>query len=151
MNSTQLGATSSVPGTYIYSPFLGTILGEGPQTLNVLFIPTDYTDYNIAATSVSINVLKHNTKTISTITWSNPADIVCGTLLGNTQLDASVSVPETFVYTPSSGTVLNANTDTLRVSFIAIDTVNYAQKKTMFRWNFIGRRYTDPDCYFDTN
>ena len=56
LNSTQLGATSSVPGTYIYSPFLGTILGEGPQTLNVLFIPTDYTDYNIAATNVSINV-----------------------------------------------------------------------------------------------
>ena len=62
LNSTQLDATSSVAGTYLYSPFSGTVLGEGMQTLSVLFIPTDNTDYNMADASVSINVLNTTTK-----------------------------------------------------------------------------------------
>ncbi len=62
LNSTQLDATSSVAGTYLYSPFSGTVLGEGMQKLSVLFIPTDNTDYNMADASVSINVLNTTTK-----------------------------------------------------------------------------------------
>ena len=36
-----------------------------------------------------------------TITWVNPANITSGTALSGTQLDATASVPGTFVYTPS--------------------------------------------------
>ena len=42
------------------------------------------------------------------ITWSNPADITYGTALSGTQLDATASVPGTFVYSPAANTVLNA-------------------------------------------
>ncbi len=35
-----------------------------------------------------------------TITWGNPASIIYGTPLSNVQLDASASVPGTYVYTP---------------------------------------------------
>ncbi len=42
------------------------------------------------------------------ITWSSPADIVYGTALGVTQLNAACSVPGTFVYNPPAGTVLHA-------------------------------------------
>ena len=59
------------------------------------------------------------------ITWSNPADITYGTPLSSTQLDASASVPGTFVYTPPSGTVLSVGTQTLNTTFIPNDTVNY--------------------------
>jgi C1A family cysteine protease len=59
------------------------------------------------------------------ITWSNPVNITYGTALNNAQLDAIASVPGTFVYTPSSGTVLNAGTQTLTVSFTPTDTANY--------------------------
>lgn len=45
--------------------------------------------------------------------------------MSSTQLDASASVPETFVYTPSSGTLLRMGTQTLTVSFTPTDTVNY--------------------------
>ena len=47
-------------------------------------------------------------KATPTITWSTPADITYGTALSATQLNATASVPGTFVYTPAAGTVLNA-------------------------------------------
>ena len=40
LSSTQLDATANVPGTFVYSPPLGTILGVGAgQTLSVTFTP----------------------------------------------------------------------------------------------------------------
>jgi hypothetical protein len=61
-----------------------------------------------------------------TISWSNPAAITYGTALGGTQLDATASVPGTFVYTPSSGTVLPAGSgQSLSVSFTPTDTTDY--------------------------
>jgi len=60
------------------------------------------------------------------LTWTNPANIVYGTALGATQLNATASVAGTFVYTPPAGTVLNAgNNQTLRVDFTPTDTTNY--------------------------
>ena len=103
-------ARSSTPrpacrGRFVYTPASGTVLGAGSnQTLSVTFTPTDTTDYTTATKTVSINV----DKATPTITWSNPADITYGTALGSTQLDATASVPGTFVYTPASGTVLHA-------------------------------------------
>ena len=47
-------------------------------------------------------------KATPTISWSNPANIVYGTALGGTQLDATASVAGTFAYAPASGTVLKA-------------------------------------------
>ena len=74
------------------------------QTLSVTFTPTDAANYTTATATVAINVLKAT----PTITWATPADITYGTALGATQLNATASVPGTFVYTPAAGTVLNA-------------------------------------------
>ena len=41
----ELDARANVPGTFAYSPPLGTVLGAGTQTLSVTFTPTDTTDY----------------------------------------------------------------------------------------------------------
>jgi hypothetical protein len=61
------------------------------------------------------------------ITWSNPANIVYGTALSGTQLNATTSVPGAFVYTPAAGTVLGAgNSQTLHVVFTPTDTINYS-------------------------
>jgi len=60
------------------------------------------------------------------ITWLPPADITFGTALGATQLNATADVPGTFVYTPATGTVLNAgNGQTLSVTFTPNDAVHY--------------------------
>jgi len=66
------------------------------------------------------------TLTTPTITWANPSDIVAGTALSATQLNASASVPGTFVYTPPAGTVLSAGANqTLSATFQPTDTAHY--------------------------
>jgi CSLREA domain-containing protein len=61
-----------------------------------------------------------------TITWANPANIVYGTALGATQLDATANVPGTFAYAPAAGTVLKAgNGQKLSVTFTPTDTTDY--------------------------
>ncbi|HKO58750.1 MAG TPA: Ig-like domain-containing protein, partial [Thermoanaerobaculia bacterium] len=59
------------------------------------------------------------------ISWTPSSPIVYGTPLGAAQLNATANVPGTFVYTPAAGTVLNAGTQTLSVSFTPTDTANY--------------------------
>jgi len=60
------------------------------------------------------------------ITWSNPADISYGTLLSETQLDASSDVPGEFIFTPPIGTKLGmgSNQD-LKVEFTPSDGESY--------------------------
>ena len=103
LSATQLDATASVPGTFTYTPAAGAILGAGNnQTLSVAFTPTDTTDYTTATATATINVLPAT----PTISWANPANIVYGTALSATQLDATASVPGTFTYTPAAGAIL---------------------------------------------
>src|SRR5439155_3089 len=101
----------------------GAMLNAGNnQTLHVDFTPTDTANYNGASKDVAINVLKAT----PSITWSNPADITYGTVLSGTQLNATASVPGSFVYTPAAGALLNvAYNQTLHVDFTPTDTAHY--------------------------
>jgi hypothetical protein len=56
LSSTQLNATASVPGTFIYNPAAGTTPAGGTNTLSVTFSPTDTTDYNTATAAVTLAV-----------------------------------------------------------------------------------------------
>ena len=60
------------------------------------------------------------------LTWANPASIIYGTALSSNQLDASPSVPGSFAYTPTNGTVLNVGTNTLSIIFTPTDTNDYS-------------------------
>ena len=53
LSATQLNATSSVAGTFVYTPAAGTVLTAGSQTLSVTFTPTDTTDYTSATATVT--------------------------------------------------------------------------------------------------
>jgi len=122
LGSTQLNAVASVPGTFVYTPNVGKVLSAGSYTLKAVFTPTDTTDYNKVTQTVTINVLK----AIPTITWKNPADIVSGTALSSTQLNAKASVPGTFLYNPLSGTILSAGQQqVLQTVFTPTDTTDY--------------------------
>jgi hypothetical protein len=132
LGATQLNANANVAGSFVYSPAAGTVLNAGNgQSLSTTFTPTDTANYNPATASVNINVQKAT----PTVNWSNPADIVYGTALSGTQLDAmfnwvvnglSVTVDGTATYTPPSGTVLPAGADQdLNVVFTPTDTTNY--------------------------
>ena len=124
LGASQLDATASVPGKFTYNPGAGTVLGVGTgQTLSVSFAPTDSTDYTTATATVTINV---NEPITPTITWANPASIVYGTALSSSQLDATANTFGTFAYAPASGTLLGAGNDqTLSVTFTPTDNVDY--------------------------
>jgi hypothetical protein len=123
LTTAQLNATASVPGTFTYTPALGTILTAGTQELSVSFVPTDTVDYVGTTASVSITVNQIQ----PTISWSNPAAIAYGTALSNTQLNATHSVPGTLTYTPALGTILTAGTHQLFVSFLPNDSIDYLE------------------------
>jgi hypothetical protein len=122
LGATQLNAAADVPGAFTYTPASGTVLAVGMHTLHVDFVPTDTVNYSNASKDVSITV----TQAAPVITWANPADIVYGTILGGTQLNATTNVPGAFTYTPAAGTVLTVGTHSLHVDFAPTDTVNYA-------------------------
>jgi hypothetical protein len=59
------------------------------------------------------------------ITWNTPAPITYGTPLDVSQLNAAANVPGTLAYSPAAGTVLNAGTQTLSVTFTPADALDY--------------------------
>ena len=122
MNSTQLNASASVTGNFTYNPVPGTVLSAKNQTLNVTFTPIDTANYSNVSKNVTIKILQITPE----INWSNPADIVYGTPLNSTQLNASASVTGNFTYNPVPGTVLSAKNQNLNVTFTPIDTANYS-------------------------
>ena len=121
LGAAQLDATSSVAGTFVYTPAAGTVLKAGVQILSVTFTPTDSVDYTTATSTVSITVKQAS----PVIGWANPAAITYGTALGAAQLDATSSVAGTFVYTPAAGTVLRAGVQILSVTFTPTDSIDY--------------------------
>jgi len=56
LGSTQLDATASVGGSYVYTPKAGSVLGAGTHKLSVVFTPNDSTDYTTATASVTLSV-----------------------------------------------------------------------------------------------
>jgi sugar lactone lactonase YvrE len=56
LSSAQLNATTTVAGSFVYSPPAGTVLNVGQQTLKVTFTPTDTTDYTTSTASVTLTV-----------------------------------------------------------------------------------------------
>ena len=123
LSETQLNAKADVEGTFTYTQALGTKLNAGNnQELKVDFVPTDAANYEIVSKTVTINVKKAT----PVITWTAPSDIVYGTTLSETQLNAKADVEGTFTYTPVSGTKLNAgNNQELKVDFVPTDAANY--------------------------
>jgi hypothetical protein len=133
LSGTQLNPNASVPGSFVYNPVSGTILGVGTQILQTTFTPADSTNYTTATSSVLLTI----DKATPLITWSNPADITYGTALSNTQLNASASVPGSFVYDPASGMVLSEGTYTLHVDFTPSDATNYTTASSSVSINVV--------------
>jgi subtilisin-like proprotein convertase family protein len=57
LTAQELNALADVPGTFVYNPPLGTVLGAGSgQPLTVTFLPADTNQYATATASVTIDV-----------------------------------------------------------------------------------------------
>jgi len=206
LGTNELNASTSVAGSFAYSPANGTVLFTGTNTLSAVFTPTDIAHYTSVTSSVSLVVLPalltvtannatrlygqtnpvftgtitgiQNGDNISAtytcsatpgsaagvygigakvvspgnlatnyetivvygtltvlptapiVSWTNPAPIVYGTPLGTNQLNAGASIPGSFVYSPTNGTVLFAGTNTLSVVFTPNDLTDYTSLTT---------------------
>jgi len=68
----------------------------------------------------------YNPPQVPVVTWASPAPVFFGTALGAEQLNATASVPGTFAYSPSAGTILNpGDAQILSVTFTPTDSINY--------------------------
>lgn len=68
LGSSQLNATASVPGTFVYSPLAGTVLPIGSgQVLSAAFTPNDTVDYATAAATTTINVVSSSQSPVSLV------------------------------------------------------------------------------------
>ncbi|HZP07394.1 MAG TPA: AAA family ATPase [Terracidiphilus sp.] len=123
LSAEQLNAVSSVTGSFDYSPALGEVLSAGTHTLSVTFYPADETIYMQAQASVTLTV----DRATPAIAWSSPEKITYGSPLSTAQLNATASVPGTFVYTPSLGAVLAAGDHTPSVIFTPSNGSDYTQ------------------------
>jgi phospholipase C len=123
LSSTQLDATSDVPGTFSYSPDVNTVLGAGPQTLTATFTPADTVDY-VSGTQIQTSLTVN--QATPTLSWSPPDPITFNTPLSSTQLDATADVAGSFTYSPDSGAILGAGPQTLTATFTPTDSVDYA-------------------------
>jgi hypothetical protein len=126
LSAAQLNAAANVPGSFVYSPAAGTILGAGTQRLSATFTPSDTTDYSGATASVLLAV----GKATPVLIWPTPTPIPYGTALSSTQLNATANVPGTFVYNPPAGTILKPGSQTLSVMFTPTDSVDYNSVST---------------------
>jgi len=76
LGAAQLDATASVPGTFTYTPALGSSLGVGVgQALSAVFAPQDTLDYTGATISTTINVTANPVPSIEPVIPSSIAPI----------------------------------------------------------------------------
>ena len=99
--------TNSPAGTY---PIVPTLVDPNGRLVN----------YTVNSANGTLTV----SKTVPAVSWPTPTNIIYGTPLGTNQNSATSTVPGSFVYNPTNGTVLPAGTNTLTVVFTPGDT-NY--------------------------
>jgi beta-lactamase superfamily II metal-dependent hydrolase len=109
----------------------GLTLSSGGQLTGT---PTTAGSFDVTITATDANQCS-GTRTITvaiarsatSVTWATPAPIVYGTTLTALQLNATASVPGSFVYTPPAGTVFPAGDHPLSVTFTPTDSADFNQ------------------------
>ena len=119
-----LGVTNG-SGAATFTMYNPSVLSVGSHNVQASFTAATISTVSyLGSTSGTLPLAV--TKATPIITWANPGDITYGTALSGTQLNATASVPGTFIYTPQAGAVLNAGPgQNLHVEFAPSDTTNY--------------------------
>ena len=90
-------ATANVPGTFVYTPPVGTVLQAGNgQTLSVVFTPTNAAGYGNGTASVLINVIasQDSATLVTTRTLSRDVnnDVIVNITIANTGSNPATAV-----------------------------------------------------------
>jgi hypothetical protein len=106
--------------TYSCSATNGSPAGIYPIVPSLVDPQDRQTNYNVSLINGTLIITG-----APVLSWA-PAPITYGAALGSNQLDATTSVPGSFVYIPTNGTVLNAGTNTLSVVFTPNDMADFS-------------------------
>ncbi len=117
--SNQLNATSIAPGIFSYNVAIGDTLDAGDHMLIATL--AESANYKDASDTVNLHVNQAE----PTITWATPDDIVYGTYLNETQLNAISNIEGSFSYSVESDSLLNRGLNTIYAEFISGDS-NYS-------------------------
>ncbi len=143
LTASQLNATSSAPGTFVYNWPIGSVLPPGTWKLTAAFTPAYPEDYNATTASVTLEIDKGT----PVIVWPAPSSIAYGTALTSEQLDAKSSVNGTLAFSPEFGTLLSAGKHTLSVTLTptASDDYNTAAASVTLTVNKVTPAIAWPD------
>jgi glucuronoarabinoxylan endo-1,4-beta-xylanase len=138
LSTAQLNATSSVPGTFTYSPAAGAKPEVGIQSLSTTFTPQDQTKY--ATTRVTRNLTVN--KAQPPVRWDPPSAVLQGTALTPAQITTAPYAlygiqgkADPAAYTTVDGKPLSAATTSvagtaiLRATFVPTDIAHYSSYK----------------------
>ena len=119
----------SLPTGLSFNASTGAISGTPTASSAAASYTVTVTDSNGATATASFSLTV--SPATSVLSWSTPASVIYGTALSATQLNATANyngsaIPGSFTYTPALGTVLNAGTHTLAVTFTPTDTTDYS-------------------------
>lgn len=117
LTATQLDATASVQGTFVYSPAPNSVLTAGTHTLSVTFTPANTLNYTTATASVQIVVQKAN----PAITWYIPSQLYYGTSVPA----ATTLIAGAFTYSPALNAPLVLGSEQFSYTFTPTDTQDY--------------------------
>jgi hypothetical protein len=141
LSATQLNATASVPGSFGYTPAVGTILGVGNhRVLTLTFTPADPANYDIVTASAGINVvpasLTFGSLTASqSITYGQAAVSISGTLKADTAVPQGQSV--TIAIGATSATAI-VQADGSFAATIGTQNLNASDSPYLIRYSFAG-------------
>ncbi len=118
-----LGVTNGDDITAAYSSdaTLTSMVGLYPITAAPVDPNHRLSNYTVNLTNGTLMI----TQAVPLVTWSNPLTITYGTPFATNQLNATATVPGSFAYSPSPGTILNAGTNAISVIFTPADVVDY--------------------------
>jgi hypothetical protein len=115
------GYATISPGTYTWTTAVGALNVSNVVSFNLELDPASYSgSYTITFNKIALLT------PLSQVTWSTPASIIYGTVLGTSQLNATANVPGSFAYSPAGGTVLNIGVNKLSAIFTPVQTANSA-------------------------
>ena len=127
MDGTATLTSGTVDGTGTYT-FTTTALTQATHLITATYAG----DATFATSSATLSqVVNHAPAVAPTLTWATPESIVYGTALSGAQLNAAAidatgaAIPGVLVYTPALGTILDAGTKTLSVTFTPTDLLSF--------------------------
>jgi hypothetical protein len=125
---TGLVAGDTITATYASAATTTTVVGVYSSGVNAVAAALSdpggkLGNYTLIQSTGTLTI----TQATTVLTWATPAAITYGTALSAPQLDAtSGGVAGVFTYTPSTGTVLSAGSQTLSLTFVPTDIADYS-------------------------